>query len=192
MASNSEPSRWSWRDSNPRPAQDRAKAHLRARLGSGCVRCASSRAPAYPIDETKTVENANIRVQNVHTSISKILFLLNYLSSPSWARRTAYAIAIDALFEQSQRVRSRRRLRLLRYRTTFFAAFRQGSAHVNGDVREAGFRILARAGERQPHVRASPITIQGGGDTRNAVALAPREECARRLGASHSKRMAAS
>lgn len=46
--------------------------------------------------------------------------------------------------------------------------------------------------QRRSSRRTSPITIRGGGDTRNAVALAPREECARRLGASHSKRMAAS
>ncbi|HJT13256.1 MAG TPA: DUF559 domain-containing protein [Dongiaceae bacterium] len=36
------------------------------------------------------------------------------------------------------------------------------------------------------------VPIGGGGDTRNAVANTPREECARRLGASRSKRMAAS
>jgi hypothetical protein len=33
--------------------------------------------------------------------------------------------------------------------------------------------------QRRSHARISPITSRGGGDTRNAVALAPREECAR-------------
>jgi hypothetical protein len=44
---------------------------------------------------------------------------------------------------------------------------------------------------RRSQARTASIKIRGGGDTGNAVASTPRDEWARRLGASHSKRMAA-
>src|SRR3982074_3619613 len=61
-------------------------------------------------------------------------------------------------------------------------AFDQESAVIEWPT---GFR-------RRSQARTSSIKIRGGGDTRNAVASTPRKECARRLGASHSKRMATS
>jgi transposase len=110
-------------------------------------------------------------------------------------------VGIPTLEEEDAKRPSRERESLVGERTRIINSVKAGllrlgiryfnPAHPAGRLKETR-NSIDRELQRRSHARTSPITIRGGGDTRNAVASTPREECARRLGASHSKRMAAS
>ena len=105
-----------------------------------------------------------------------------------WYRSRTEAVVPAQRKDDDRRPHSEAAHRLLAAGDHRLSARRRDPAGRLRETRNSTDREL----QRRSRMQTSPITIRGGGDTRNAVASTPREECTRRLGASYSKRMAAS